>query len=99
MSEENDTRRIPVEISAPVYDRLTEYCEDTGESYTEVIDRVLEGYLDSCQRERNLIMDDDCLLGAVEMTKRLVAAGKIDAGLAAKTYGITIEELEKLDSN
>ena len=47
-----DNCPLSLRIEKNVYDRLTQYCEDSGQTKTLAIERALMGYIDEYYRQQ-----------------------------------------------
>lgn len=55
--QKKDHHAITLRLASPVYDRLTEFCEDSGQTKTTAIERALVMYMDNYYEKQMLIAD------------------------------------------
>ena len=50
-----DSSPIALKIATPVYNRLNDYCGETGATKTAVIERAITEFLDKSDAERKIV--------------------------------------------
>ena len=52
-----DSRSITLRMDKPTYDRLSVYCEDSGQSKTIAIERAINMYIDEYEKKMLLLKE------------------------------------------
>lgn len=52
-----DSRSITLRMDKPTYDRLSVYCEDSGQSKTIAIERAINMYIDEYEKKMQLLKE------------------------------------------
>ncbi len=50
-----DSHPLTLRMDKPTYDRLTVYCEDSGQSKTIAIERAINMYIDEYERKMSIL--------------------------------------------
>lgn len=50
-----DSHPLTLRMDKPTYDRLTVYCEDSGQSKTIAIERAINMYIDEYEKKMEII--------------------------------------------
>ncbi len=50
-----DAKSFTIKMDSKVYERLEQYCEDSGQSKTTAVERAVMAYIDEYENERKII--------------------------------------------
>lgn len=52
-----DNHSMTIRLATPIFDRLTQYCDDSGQSKTVAIERALTRFMDDYYEKQQLIAE------------------------------------------